>query len=98
MGAPMAQHLLRAGHEVALWSHQSQKVLDMAGEGKGFACSTPRQVAERADYIFYCVGDSSMAKAITSGREGLLEGVRSGSIIADCSTIAPAISREIGAA
>jgi 3-hydroxyisobutyrate dehydrogenase-like beta-hydroxyacid dehydrogenase len=98
MGTPMAQHLLQAGHEVALWSHQSQKALDLAAKGKGFACSTPRQVAEHADYIFYCVGDSSMAKAITEGHGGLLEGVRPGSIIADCSTIAPAISREIGAA
>ncbi|HEY1649854.1 MAG TPA: NAD(P)-dependent oxidoreductase [Terracidiphilus sp.] len=98
MGAPMARHLLQAGHEVALWSHQSQKALDLAGAGKGFTCSTPKQVAERADYIFYCVGDTSMAQAITQGRGGLLEGVRPGSIIADCSTIAPAISREIGAA
>jgi 3-hydroxyisobutyrate dehydrogenase/2-hydroxy-3-oxopropionate reductase len=55
-------------------------------------------VAEHADYIFYCVGDSSMAKAITVGGGGLLEGARPGSIIADCSTIAPATSREIGAA
>jgi len=39
-----------------------------------------------------------MARAITLGDDGLLEGIRSGSIIADCSTVAPAISREIGAA
>ena len=98
MGYPMAQHLLQAGHEVALWSHQSQKTIDLAGAGKGFACTTPKQVAERADFVFYCVGDSSMAKAITLGAGGLLEGVRPGSIIADCSTIAPTLSREIGAA
>jgi 3-hydroxyisobutyrate dehydrogenase-like beta-hydroxyacid dehydrogenase len=98
MGASMAQHLLEAGHEVALWSHQSQKAVDLAGAGKGFACSNPRQVAERADYIFYCVGDSSMAKAITVGPGGLLEGVKQGSIVADCSTIAPDISREISKA
>lgn len=98
MGYPMARHLLQAGHEVALWTHQSQKARDLAGTGKGFACSTPRQVAERADYIFYCVGDTSMAKAITMGDAGLLEGVRPGSIIGDCSTIAPTVSREIGAA
>lgn len=98
MGYPMARHLLRAGHEVALWSHQSQKATDLAGEGKGLACSSPKQVAEHADLIFYCVGDSSMAQAITVGEGGLLEGVRQGSIIADCSTISPAVSRQISAA
>ena len=98
MGYPMARQLLQAGHEVALWSHQSQKAAALAGVGKGYACPSPKQVAERADYIFYCVGDSSMARAITLGDDGLLEGIRSGSIIADCSTVAPAISREIGAA
>ena len=98
MGYPMAQHLLQSGHEVALWSHQSKKAVELAAVGKGLACKDPKQVAEHADYIFYCVGDSSMAKAITVGGGGLLEGARPGSIIADCSTIAPATSREIGAA
>jgi 3-hydroxyisobutyrate dehydrogenase/2-hydroxy-3-oxopropionate reductase len=70
----------------------------LAGAGKGFACATPRQVAERANCIFYCVGDSSMSQAITQGPGGLLEGIRHGSIVADCSTIAPEISKEIGTA
>ena len=98
MGYPMARHLLQAGHEVALWSHQSQKAVELAGAGKGLACSNPKQVAEHADYIFYCVGDNSMAKAVALGDGGLLEGVRPGAIIADCSTIAPPLSREISAA
>jgi 3-hydroxyisobutyrate dehydrogenase/2-hydroxy-3-oxopropionate reductase len=98
MGYPMAGHLLRAGHEVALWSHQSQKAAELAGAGKGLACSSPKQVAEHADFIFYCVGDSSMAQAITLGDGGLIEGVRPGSIVADCSTISPIVSRQIGTA
>jgi len=55
-------------------------------------------VAEQADFIFYCVGDSAMARRITIEKDGLMEGARAGSVIADCSTIAPAASREIGAA
>jgi 3-hydroxyisobutyrate dehydrogenase/2-hydroxy-3-oxopropionate reductase len=98
MGYPMAGHLLRAGHEVALWSHQSQKAVELAGAGKGVACSSPKQVAEHADFIFYCVGDSSMAQTITLGDGGLIEGVRPGSIVADCSTISPIVSRQIGTA
>jgi 3-hydroxyisobutyrate dehydrogenase/2-hydroxy-3-oxopropionate reductase len=98
MGYPMARHLLKAGHEVALWSKTGAKANQLAKEGKGTACATPKQVAERADFIFYCVGNSTMAREITVGSGGLIEGVRQDSVVADCSTIAPAVSRELGAA
>ena len=98
MGYPMARHLLKAGHEVALWSNQSSKAQQLAKEGAGTACANPKQVAERADYIFYCVGDGVMARQVTQGPGGLLEGVRRGSVVADCGTISPAESREIAEA
>lgn len=97
MGYPMARHLLKSGHEVALWSNTGLKAVELAKEGKGAACSTPKEVAERADYIFYCVGDSAMARAITTGKSGLIEGIRKDAVVADCSTIAPSVSKEIGA-
>jgi len=98
MGYPMARQLLQAGHEVALWTHAAPKARELAKEGKGTACATPKEVAQRADYIFYCVGDSAMDKSVAMGADGLLAGIRPGSITADCSTISPAVSREIHAA
>jgi len=98
MGYPMAQQLLKAGHEVALWTHSAAKARDLAKEGKGTACATPKEVAQKADYIFYCVGDSAMDKSVALGADGLLAGIRPGSITADCSTISPMASREIHAA
>ena len=98
MGYPMARHLVKSGHEVALWSNTAEKVKELAKEGKATACTTPKEVAERADFIFYCVGDSAMARSVTTGNSGLIEGVRCGAVIADCSTIAPSVSKEIGAA
>jgi len=98
MGYPMAQQLLKAGHEVALWTHSTAKARELAKEGKGTACATPREVAQKADYIFYCVGDSAMDKSVAMGADGLLTGIKPGSITADCSTISPMASREIHAA
>jgi 3-hydroxyisobutyrate dehydrogenase-like beta-hydroxyacid dehydrogenase len=98
MGYPMARQLLQGGHEVALWTHAAPKARELAKEGKGTACATPKEVAQRADYIFYCVGDSAMDKSVAMGADGLLSGIRPGSITADCSTISPAVSREIHAA
>lgn len=98
MGYPMARNLLRAGHEVALWSHTTDKARKLASEEKGRFCDTPRQVAENADFIFLCLGDTEMAKAVMVGPDGVIEGVHAGAVVADASTISPSESRKIGAA
>jgi 3-hydroxyisobutyrate dehydrogenase/2-hydroxy-3-oxopropionate reductase len=99
MGYPMARHLVRAGHDVALWSNTAAKAQKLASEGKGSrACATPGEVAEHSDCVFYCVGDSAMSQEVALGTGGLIHGVKPGTVVADCSTIAPALSREIGQA
>ena len=97
MGYPMARHPLEVGHEVALWTHSAAKARELATKGKGTACATPKEVAQRSDFICYCVGDNAMARAITLGKDGLIEGLRPNSVTADCSTISAAESIEIGA-
>jgi 3-hydroxyisobutyrate dehydrogenase-like beta-hydroxyacid dehydrogenase len=98
MGYPMARNLLRAGHEVALWSNTSDKAKKLAAEEKGRFCDTPRQVAENADCLFLCVGDTAMAKAVILGPQGIIQGARPGTVVADASTISPSESRQIGQA
>ena len=51
MGYPMARNLLRAGHQVAVWSNTTDKARKLAADEKGLFCETPKQVAEQADYI-----------------------------------------------
>jgi 3-hydroxyisobutyrate dehydrogenase/2-hydroxy-3-oxopropionate reductase len=96
MGLPMARNLLKAGHEVALWSHNRAKAEELASQnGSAAACATPRDVAARSECVFYCVGNSEMSRALALGPDGLLAGARPGTTVADCSTIAPSVSREI---
>ena len=98
MGYRMARNLLRAGHEVALWSHNAAKARELAGAGKGRACATPKEVAENADVMFLCVGDTNMSREVILGQDGIIEGARAGSVVADASTVSPSESRKIGAA
>jgi 3-hydroxyisobutyrate dehydrogenase/2-hydroxy-3-oxopropionate reductase len=96
MGYPMARNLLRAGHEVALWSNQSDKARRLAEAEKGRFCATPKAVAENADCIFLCVGDTQMARTVILGPDGVSSGARAGTVVADASTISPSESRKIG--
>jgi 3-hydroxyisobutyrate dehydrogenase/2-hydroxy-3-oxopropionate reductase len=98
MGYPMARNLLRAGHEVALWSHSLAKARELAAAEKGGFCATPRAVAENADVIFLCVGNTAMSRDAILGQDGIIEGARRGTVVADASTIAPTASRQIGQA
>ena len=98
MGYPMARNLLRAGHEVALWSHTAQKARQLAAEEKGKFCETPKHVAESADCIFLCVGSTEMSRQVILGENGIIQGAKKGTVVVDASTIGPSESREIGEA
>jgi 2-hydroxy-3-oxopropionate reductase len=96
MGKPMARNLLKAGHELVLFSRTRASVDEVAAEG-GTAASSPREVAENADVVVLMLPDSPQVREVLDGDDGLLAGARSGSLIVDMSTISPVVTREIAA-
>ncbi len=76
MGYPMARNLLRAGHEVALWSNTTDKAQKLAAEDKGRFCERPAKWRQNADVIFLCVGTTEMSKQVILGEDGLIEGLQ----------------------
>ncbi len=96
MGYPMARNLARGGHTVALWSHTAEKAHALAAETGGVACATPKEAASRAEGVFVCVGNTAMSEAAITGRDGVIEGARAGTVVADCSTISHAASVGMG--
>lgn len=95
MGAPMARNLLKAGHDVGLWSHSKGKAEKLASEAGGKACSSPADVARHAECVFLCVGDSAMSEKVILGPNGVKEGGRKGLIVVDASTVSPSSSRRV---
>lgn len=96
MGGPMALRLIEAGHEVAVWSYSAGKMDAFVAKG-ATACATPAEVARRSECTFLCVGNTAMARKVILEKDGLVEGATGGSIIVDCSTIAPFASKAIAA-
>jgi 2-hydroxy-3-oxopropionate reductase len=93
MGRPMALHLLKAGYPVAvLEKNKASKELVAAG-AQSFA--TPKAIAQHSDVVITMLPDSPEVMSIVSGTDGLLEGMRSGTLFIDMSTIAPATARNI---
>jgi 3-hydroxyisobutyrate dehydrogenase/2-hydroxy-3-oxopropionate reductase len=92
MGAPMAKNLLKAGYSVTVHNRTRRKAEELAGSGAVVADS-PAEVGRRASVIFLCLGDSD---SVSQTAEQLLESLQPGSIVVDCTTISPTVSRAIG--
>lgn len=88
MGKPMAGHLLAAGHTVNVYDMNPEPVQELAAKG-AVACSSSREVAEKSDIVFIMVPDTPDVEAALFGKGGVAEGIKSGSIVVDMSSISP---------
>jgi 2-hydroxy-3-oxopropionate reductase len=93
MGRPMALHLHRAGHELFVWARRPQSAADLPAT----LCATPAELGRNCAVVFTVVTSSADVESVALGKDGLSEGMASGSILVDCSTIAPASARHIAA-
>ena len=94
MGAGIAQRLRDAGHDVTGWNRTKAKAQPLLDAGMGWA-GTPRELAEQSDVLFTMLTDSRALDATASGDDGILAGLRPGTVWADLSTIAPDASVEL---
>jgi 3-hydroxyisobutyrate dehydrogenase-like beta-hydroxyacid dehydrogenase len=95
MGAPMARHLISAGYQVAVWSHNSKKSRLFSEQNQATHCASPAEVARQAECVFLCVGDTAMSSEVILGEKGLASGAAAGTVIVDCSTVSPLVSSQI---
>jgi 3-hydroxyisobutyrate dehydrogenase-like beta-hydroxyacid dehydrogenase len=104
MGAGIARRIGDAGHPVTTWNRTRAKAQPLIDAGLGWA-DTPRELAAGSDLLFTMLTDSQALEATAGGADGILAGLRPGTVWADLSTIAPDVSvllagraRERGAA
>ncbi len=96
MGAPMARHLLAAGHEVTVHNRTRSREEPLAAAGAGRA-ATPAEAAAAAEAVLTCVSDTPDLEHILLGPGGVAEGLAPGGLVVDCSTVSPAATAAIAA-
>ena len=87
MGAPMAGHLIKAGHQVFLYSIPSVPQ-DLVTAG-GVACANSKEVALKGDIIIIMVPDTPDVAAALFDPNGVAEGLSKGKTVVDMSSISP---------
>jgi 3-hydroxyisobutyrate dehydrogenase-like beta-hydroxyacid dehydrogenase len=88
MGAGIARRLLDAGHEVVGWNRTRARAEPLLDAGMGWA-ETPRELAASVDVLFTMLTNTAAIEATAEGEDGVLAGLREGTVWADISTIAP---------
>ena len=92
MGAPMANHLVNAGHSVFI--NTRSKVPELLASSKAKQCSSPKEVAQNADIIFTMVPDTPDVEKVLFGENGVAAGLSKGKIVVDMSSISPIATKE----
>jgi 2-hydroxy-3-oxopropionate reductase len=97
MGAPMAAHLLQAGHR--LFVHTHGKLPQALADGGATVCTTAQGVAERADVVFIMVPDTPDVQAVLFGEQGVAAGLKGsqGKTVVDMSSIDPIATKDFAA-
>ncbi len=94
MGRSMCGHLLKAGYPVSLTTRTREKAADLLSAGASW-CAAPREVAQRSDVVFSMVGFPAEVEQVYLAEDGLLAGMRPGSLVCDMSTSEPTLAVRI---
>jgi len=94
MGQPMALNLAKAGHRLAVYNRTPGKAGAVEAVGARVATS-PADAARDATFIVMIVSDSAAVENVVTGKDGILDTLRSGAIVIDSSTISPTVSRKM---
>jgi 3-hydroxyisobutyrate dehydrogenase-like beta-hydroxyacid dehydrogenase len=98
MGHGIGKNIVTKGYELTVLGHRNRAPIDdLIGKGAKEG-KTPRAVAEASDVVFLCVTGSPQVEDLIFRKDGLLDGMKPGLIIADCSTAEPTSTRKVAEA
>ena len=95
MGYPMAGHLSRAGHQVFVFNRTTEKSNKWIKEFNGQVCDSPREAANKSEYIFVCVGNDDDVLSVFNGNNGIISGISKNSILVDHTTASADLAKHL---
>ncbi|MDO8586633.1 MAG: NAD(P)-dependent oxidoreductase [Armatimonadota bacterium] len=97
MGRGMAKNLLKAGYELTVYNRTRKSAEDLAALGAKVA-ETPADAARGNNVVITMLADPPAIESAVLGKGGVIEGLESGAILIDCSTVDPATTAAIAEA
>jgi 2-hydroxy-3-oxopropionate reductase len=97
MGRPMAKHVLARGYPLVVHNRSRPAVEELVAAGASEA-SSPADVARRSDIVITMLPDTSDVELVLTAPDGVLSGLKPGSLVVDMSSISPIATERLAAA
>ena len=97
IGEPIASHLSKEPFELTVWNRTAAKANEFARNHKARVAPTPADAVRDAAVVITCLPSSAEVEAVLHGENGILEAMRKGSVLIDCTSGDPPTSRSIAA-
>lgn len=97
MGHGIASSLLRAGHQISFLNHPGNQPVDDLLAAGASALGSGREVAQHAEVVILCVTGSPQVESVLFEPNGVLEGLKPGCVVVDCSTALPSSTEKVAA-
>jgi len=89
LGHGIASNIVRHGHALAVLEHPGNQPLDALKAAGAVGYQSAAELAARCDVVILVLTGSPQVEAVLTGPGGVLEGLRPGSVVIDCSTAIP---------
>jgi len=94
MGKPMALRLVDKGFPLHVFNRTRGKAAELLKKGAVW-CASPAEVSEKSDVVISMVSDPRVLEEISTGSDGVLEGIRANGVHIDMSTVSPAVTKKL---
>jgi len=96
MGSAMARRFAAAGYDLVVWNRNQAKADAIAAETGAKVAESAAAAASAADIVVTSLADDAALQAVYLSRDGVVEGIRAGSVAVDTSTVDPETILEVG--
>ena len=97
MGKPMVLNLLKAGIDTTVYDIDT-KAVKVLVEAGAKAAGSPKELAAGSDVIITIVPNAAIVESLLEAEDGILAGVKPGTIIVDMSSVSPVASQKFAKA
>lgn len=97
MGGNMVENLQKRGFKVIVMDLNQEAVDRVLARGNAVQASSPKELAANSDIVQFCLTTSAVVEKIVYGDDGVLTGIKKGSVLIDFGTSIPTSTQKIGA-
>ncbi len=97
MGGNMVENLQKRGFQVNVMDLNKDAVAKVIARGNASEVASGKELAEKSDIVMLALTTSKVVEMVVYGDEGILSGIKEGSVLIDFGTSIPASTRKIGA-